>query len=109
MVALGTLKAPQMQPQYHGTLQDGQVAKASRPAILDVRAARLASRTHDRGLASLEMQLQLLGADDLIDNAKFWQTEQGFNTIDVHEQDSSFWGDGFPTLCEESCTCQDLL
>jgi hypothetical protein len=75
MGALGTLKAPQMQPQHHGTLQDGQVAKASRPAILDVRATRLASRTHDGGLASLEMQLQLLGADDLIDNAKFWQTE----------------------------------
>jgi hypothetical protein len=36
------------------------------------------------------MQLQLLGAYDLIDNAKFWQTEHGFDTIDVHEQGSSF-------------------
>jgi hypothetical protein len=75
MVAFGTLKAPQMQLQQDGALQNGQVAKASRPAILDVRTARLASRTYDGGLASLEMQLQLLGADDLIDNAKFWQTK----------------------------------
>jgi hypothetical protein len=56
----------------------------------------------------LEVQLQPLWADDLIDNTKFWQTEQRFDTIDIHEQDSSFWV-SFPEFCEESCTCQSSL
>jgi hypothetical protein len=54
------------------------------------------------------MQLQPLRADDLIDNTKFWQTEQRFDTIDIHEQDSSFWV-SFPEFCEESCTGQSSL
>jgi hypothetical protein len=37
------------------------------------------------------MQLQSLWAYDLIDDAKFWQTEQRFDTIDIHGQGSSFW------------------
>jgi hypothetical protein len=37
------------------------------------------------------MQIQVLGAYDLMDDAEFWQSEQGFDTINIHEQDSSFW------------------
>jgi len=79
MVALLTLKAPQMQPQQDGALQDGQVAKAPRPTILNSGTTRLALGTHDRGIPSFEMQIQPRGADDLIDDAEFWQTEQGFD------------------------------
>jgi hypothetical protein len=52
------------------------------------------------------MQLQLCGTYDLIEHAKFWQTKQGFDTIDIHEQGSSFWVDRFPAFCEKSCACQ---
>jgi hypothetical protein len=51
---------------------------------------RLASGTHDRGVPPFEMHIQPLWADDLIDDAEFWQTEQRFDTIDIHEQGSSF-------------------
>jgi hypothetical protein len=51
------------------------------------------------------MHIQPLGVDDLIDHAKFWQTEQRFDTIDIHEQGSSFWV-SFPEFCEEFCSCQ---
>jgi hypothetical protein len=37
------------------------------------------------------MQIELRRVDDLIDNVKFWQTEHGFDTINIHEQGSSFW------------------
>jgi hypothetical protein len=37
------------------------------------------------------MQIQPLGAYDLIDDVEFWQTEQGFDTIDIHKPGSSFW------------------
>jgi len=51
------------------------------------------------------MHIQPLGVYDLIDHAKFWQTKQRFDTIDIHEQGSSFWV-GFPEFCEEFCSCQ---
>jgi hypothetical protein len=91
MVTLVALKAPQMQPQQDRTLQDGQVAHAPRPALLAVGTARLAVGTHDGGVPSFKMQLQSLWAYDLIDDAKFWQTAQRFDTIDIHAQGSSFW------------------
>jgi hypothetical protein len=80
-----------MQPSHNWTLQDGQVANAPWPTILDVRATGQASGTHKGALPPFEMQIQALGAYDLIDDAEFWQTEQGFDTINIHEQDSSFW------------------
>jgi hypothetical protein len=55
------------------------------------------------GVASLGMQIQLRWTYDLIEHAKFWQTEQSFDTIDSHEQGSSFWGYGCPAFCEASC------
>jgi hypothetical protein len=105
MVATLALKAPQMQPQQNGALQDGQVAHAPRPALLDSGTTRLASGTHDGGVPPLEMHIQPLWADDLIDDAEFWQTEQSFDTIDIPVQGSSFWV-GFPEFCKESCACQ---
>jgi hypothetical protein len=51
------------------------------------------------------MQIQPLWADGLIDDAEFGQTEQSFDTIDIHAQGSSF-GVGFPEFCKESCACQ---
>src|SRR6266496_3519965 len=92
MVATLALKAPQMQPQQNGTLQDGQVANAPRPALLDSGTTRLASGTHDGGVPPLEMQIQPLWAAGLIDDAEFGQTEQSFDTIDIHAQGSSFGG-----------------
>jgi hypothetical protein len=52
------------------------------------------------------MQIQPRGADDLIDDAKFWQTQQGFDSIDIHAPDSSIWVVCFPEFCQESCACQ---
>jgi hypothetical protein len=52
------------------------------------------------------MQIQPLWTYDLIDHAEFWQTEQRFDTIDVHEQGSSFGVACFPEFCEESCAWQ---
>jgi hypothetical protein len=37
------------------------------------------------------MHIQPLGTYDLINDVEFWQTKQGFDTIDSHEQGSSFW------------------
>src|SRR5439155_2961486 len=67
------------------------------------------ARTHDGGLPSFEMQIQPLWAYDLIDHVQFWQTEQGFDTIDIHEQGSFFWVTCFLECCEESCACQQPL
>jgi len=106
VLATLTLKAPHMQPQQDRTLEDGQVTHAPRPTLLDSGAARLATRTHDAGIPSFERQIQPLWAYDLIDHVEFWQTEQGFDTIDIHEQGSSFWLACFPEFCEESCACQ---
>jgi hypothetical protein len=38
------------------------------------------------------MKLQLLRADDLMDDTEFWQRQQRFDTIDIHGTGSSFWG-----------------
>jgi hypothetical protein len=73
---------------------------------LDPGTSRLAARTHDGGGAPFEMQLQMLWEDDLIDNAEFWQTEQGFDTIDIHELGSFFWVKCFPEFCQESSRYQ---
>jgi hypothetical protein len=75
-------------------------------AMFNSGTTRLALGTHDRGLPSFEMQIQPRGANDLIDDAEFWQTEQGFDTIDIHEPGSSFWVVCFPEFCQESGTCQ---
>jgi hypothetical protein len=40
---------------------------------------------------------------------QFWQTEQGFDTLDIHEQGSCFWVTCVPEYCEESCACQQPL
>jgi hypothetical protein len=46
------------------------------------------------------------GADDLAREAKFWQTEPGFDTIDIQAQGSALWVAYFPELCEQSGACQ---
>jgi hypothetical protein len=99
MVALVTLKASNMQPQQDWTLQDRQVANAPRPAILDSGTSRLAAGTHDGGVTPFKMQLQMLWKDDLIDDAEFWQTEQGFDTIHIHELGSFFRVEYVPEFC----------
>src|SRR6266446_1487728 len=72
VLATSALKAPHMQPQHGGTLQDGQVAHAPRSALFYAGAARLASGTHDGVRSAFEMQRKLFGAKHLIDDAKFW-------------------------------------
>jgi len=72
MPALGALKTPQMQPQHDGTLQDRQVAEAPRAAFLHAGTACPTVGTHDVGVSAFEMQLKLLGADNLMDDAEFW-------------------------------------
>jgi hypothetical protein len=84
-------KAPQMEPQHNWTLQERQVTNAPRPTLKHSRATGLAVGTHDGTVASLKVHIQPLGADDLMDDVEFWQTEQGFDTIDIHGQGSSFW------------------
>jgi len=61
-----------MQPQHDGMLQDGQVADAARAALLHASAARLAPGTHEVIVSAFKMHLQLLGAEHLTDDAKFW-------------------------------------
>jgi hypothetical protein len=109
MVARLTRKASQMEPQQNRALQDRQVTKAPRPALKDLRTTGLASGALDAKVPPLEMQIQLLGAYDLIDDVKFWQTEQLFDTIDIHEQGSSFWVCDFLEFGKESCACQSPL
>jgi hypothetical protein len=52
------------------------------------------------------MQIQPRWEYDLIDDAELWQTEQGFDTIDIHGPGSSFWVVCFPEFCQESSGCQ---
>jgi hypothetical protein len=73
-----------MEPQHDGMLQDGQVAEAPRSALLHVGAARLASGTYEVILSALEMHLELLGAKHLSNHTKFWETEQRFETMEIH-------------------------
>jgi len=84
VVAISALEPPHMQPQDDGMLQDGQVAEAPRSALLHVGAARLASGTHEVIIAALEMHIELLGAKHLRNHTKFWETEQRFETMEIH-------------------------
>jgi hypothetical protein len=52
------------------------------------------------------MKLKLLRAYDLMDDTKFWQRQQRFDTIEIHGTGSSFWGYDNPEFCEESGACQ---
>jgi hypothetical protein len=66
-------------------LQDGQVTDAPRSALLHPKAACLTSGTHEVIVSAFEMHLQLLGAEHLTDDAKFWETEPRFDTMEVHK------------------------
>lgn len=57
--------------------------------MVESRAARLAPGTHEGAITSLQMQIQLIGVYDQIENAKFGQTEQDFDAINIHELGSS--------------------
>src|SRR5439155_20896030 len=41
--------------------------------------------THDGGVSAFEMQRKLLWTANLTDNAKCWETEQRFDTMEIHE------------------------
>ena len=84
-IGIGALKAPYMQPQHDGELQDRQVTDTPRSALFDLGATRLATGTHDGGVSAFEMQRKLLWTENLTDNAKFWETEQRFDTMEIHE------------------------
>jgi hypothetical protein len=71
-IAIGARKAPYMQPQHDGELQDRQVTDAPKSALFDLGATRLATGTHDGGVSAFEMQRKLLWSENLTDNAKFW-------------------------------------
>jgi hypothetical protein len=73
-----------MQPQHDRPLQDGQVAEATRPALLHPRAARLTPGTHDVGVSTFERYIKLFGAEHLTDNAEFGQTQSRFDTREIH-------------------------
>jgi len=107
MPALGALKTPQMQPQHDGALQDWQVTDAPRAALFHAGTACPTVGTHDVVVAAFEMQLKLLGAEYLMDDAEFWQTEQPFETLEVHAHGFLLlWQSGFPEFCEGSYACQ---
>src|SRR3989441_3664532 len=84
-IGIGALKAPYMQPQHDGELQDRQVTDTPRSALFDLGATRLATGTHDGGVSAFEMQRKLLWTENLTDNAKCWETEQRFDTMEIHE------------------------
>src|SRR5207245_1668633 len=84
-IGIGALKAPYMQPQHDGELQDRQITDTPRSALFDLGATRLATGTHDGGVSAFEMQRKLLWTENLTDNAKFWETEQRFDTMEIHE------------------------
>jgi hypothetical protein len=65
-------------------LQDGQGAEAPLSALLHPGAARLASRTHEVRLSALAMHSELLRAKHLSNHTKFWETEQRFDTLEIH-------------------------
>jgi hypothetical protein len=54
------------------------------------------------------VQIKSIRPDDLVDNTKFWQTEQRFNTMEIHEQGFlRLDGCVYPEFCGESCACQE--
>ena len=63
----------------------GKVTEAPRSAFLHSGTACPTLGTHDVGVSAFEMQLQLLGAEYLMDDAEFGETEQHFDTLEVHE------------------------
>jgi hypothetical protein len=36
-------------------------------------------------ISAFEMHIQLLGTEHLLDDTEFWETEQHFDTMEVHE------------------------
>src|SRR2546425_3663038 len=84
-IGIGALKASYMQPQHDGELQDRQITDTPRSALFDLGATRLATGTHDGGVSAFEMQRKLLWTENLTDNAKCWETEQRFDTMEIHE------------------------
>ena len=83
-IGIGALQASSMQPQHDGELQDRHVTETPRSALFDLGATRLATETHHGGGSAFEMQRKLLWTENLIDNAKFWETEQRFETMEIH-------------------------
>jgi hypothetical protein len=72
MPAIGTLESPHMQPQHDGTLQNRQVTNTTRSAFFHTEARGLTSRIQDIELLAFEVQIQMLGADDLVKDPEFW-------------------------------------
>jgi hypothetical protein len=48
--------------------------------------------------SAFEVQVQPVGSDNLVDYPEFWQVEQGFDTLKIHEQGSSFWMIGVSSI-----------
>ncbi len=71
-IGIGALKAPSMQPQHDGELQDRSITDTPWSALFDLGATRLATGTHDGGVSAFEMQRKLLWSENLTDNATFW-------------------------------------
>jgi hypothetical protein len=83
-IGIGALKAPSMQPQHDGQVQDRHVTETPRSALFDLGATRLATGTHDGGVSAFEMQRKRLWTENLTDNAKFWEPEHRFETMEIH-------------------------
>ena len=98
-----------MKPQGHRTIPHGQITDTPGSAIFDPLAASLAAGTNEVRVAALEMQFQLVGSDDLVSHAEFWQFEPGLDTLKIHASGSSWGVMVFPAFCEESGMGQYLL
>src|ERR687894_2507838 len=87
-----------MKPQGHRTSQHGQIADTPGSAIFDPLAASLAAGTNEVRVAALEMQFQLVGSDDLVSHAEFWQFEPSLDTLKIHASGSSCGVMGFSRI-----------
>src|SRR5688572_28963712 len=87
-----------MKPQGHRTIQHGQIADTPGSAIFDPLAGSLAAGTNEVRVAALEMQFQLVGSDDLVGHAEFWQFEPGLDTLKIHASGSSCGVMGFSRI-----------
>jgi hypothetical protein len=63
--------------------------------FFDPLAASLAAGPNEVCVAALEMQFQLVGSDDLVGHAEFWQFEPSLNTLKIHAVGFLLGGRGF--------------
>jgi hypothetical protein len=98
IVTIRALKASDVQPQGDRPIQDGPIADTSVSALFDPRTIPLTAGTDEVRISAFEVQFQPVGPDNLAGRPEFWQFEQGFDTLEIHEQGSSSWTAGFSSI-----------